>query len=51
MNPMLTKLKEMRELDGAVRTTGLPDAVIERFAATDAALVEAIDDLGAGGPS
>jgi acetylornithine/succinyldiaminopimelate/putrescine aminotransferase len=44
MNPMLTKLKEMRELDGAVRTTGLPDAVIERFAATDAALVEAIDE-------
>lgn len=44
MNPMLTKLKEMREFDGAVRTSGLPDATIERFAAHDAALVEAIDE-------
>jgi len=44
MNPMLTKLKEMREFDGAVRTSGLPDAIIERFAAHDAALVEAIDE-------
>jgi acetylornithine/succinyldiaminopimelate/putrescine aminotransferase len=41
---MLTKLKEMREFDGAVRTSGLPDAIIERFAAHDAALVEAIDE-------
>ena len=44
MNPMLTKLKEMREFDGSVRTSGLPDAVIERFATRDADLVEAIDE-------
>jgi acetylornithine/succinyldiaminopimelate/putrescine aminotransferase len=44
MNPMLAKLKEMREFDGTVRTTGLPDAVIERFAARDPELVEAIDE-------
>jgi acetylornithine/succinyldiaminopimelate/putrescine aminotransferase len=44
MNPMLAKLKEMREFDGAVRTSGLPDAVIERFAARDPELVEAIDE-------
>ncbi|GAA0721136.1 aminotransferase class III-fold pyridoxal phosphate-dependent enzyme [Dokdonella soli] len=44
MNPMLAKLKEMREFDGAVRTRGLPDAVIERFAERDPALVEAIDE-------
>jgi len=44
MNPMLAKLKEMREFDGAVRTTGLPDAVIERFLASDPALGEAIDE-------
>ena len=43
MNAMLTKLKEMREFDGAPRTSGLADAVIERFAQTDPALVEAID--------
>lgn len=44
MNSMLTKLKEMREFDGAVRSSGLPDAVIERFAESDANLVEAIDE-------
>jgi acetylornithine/succinyldiaminopimelate/putrescine aminotransferase len=44
MNPMLAKLKEMREFDGAVRTTGLPDAVIERFLDADPELVEAIDE-------
>jgi acetylornithine/succinyldiaminopimelate/putrescine aminotransferase len=44
MNPMLTKLKEMREFDGAVRTSGLPDAAIQRFAERDPALVEAIDE-------
>ena len=44
MNPMLTKLKEMREFDGAVRTSGLPDAVIERFSTRDQNLVEAIDE-------
>ena len=44
MNPMLTKLKEMREFDGAVRTTGLPDAVIEQFVERDPALAEAIDE-------
>jgi acetylornithine/succinyldiaminopimelate/putrescine aminotransferase len=44
MNPMLTKLKEMREYDGAVRSSGLPDAVIERFVERDPQLVEAIDE-------
>ncbi|MBO9663669.1 aminotransferase class III-fold pyridoxal phosphate-dependent enzyme [Dokdonella sp.] len=41
---MLAKLKEMREFDGAVRTSGLADAAIERFVQTDPALVEAIDE-------
>ncbi|MEO7063404.1 MAG: aminotransferase class III-fold pyridoxal phosphate-dependent enzyme [Dokdonella sp.] len=41
---MLTKLKEMREFDGALRTSGLADAVIERFAETDPNLVETIDE-------
>ena len=44
MNPMLAKLKEMREFDGAVRTTGLPEDVVARFAETDPELVEAIDE-------
>jgi acetylornithine/succinyldiaminopimelate/putrescine aminotransferase len=44
MNPMLAKLKEMREFDGAVRTSGLADAAIERFVQTDPQLVEAIDE-------
>lgn len=45
MNPMLAKLAEMRTFDdGALRTTGLPDAAIERFLATDPALTEAIDE-------
>ena len=45
MNPMLAKLTEMRTFDdGALRTTGLPDALIERFLATDPALTEAIDE-------
>lgn len=44
MNPMLTKLNEMREFNGAVRTTGLPDAVIERFLDSHPALIEAIDE-------
>jgi len=44
MHPMLTKLKEMREFDGAVRSSGLPDAVVEQFADRDPALVEAIDE-------
>ncbi|WP_131999224.1 aminotransferase class III-fold pyridoxal phosphate-dependent enzyme [Dokdonella fugitiva] len=41
---MLAKLKEMREFDGTVRTTGLPDAAIERFLAADAELTQAIDE-------
>ncbi|MEO6343579.1 MAG: aminotransferase class III-fold pyridoxal phosphate-dependent enzyme [Dokdonella sp.] len=41
---MLTKLKEMREFDGEVRTSGLPDAVIEGFAESDADLIEAVDE-------
>ena len=44
MNAMLTKLKEMREFDGAVRTGGLPDAVVGGFADSDPGLVEAIDE-------
>lgn len=44
MNPMLAKLKEMREFDGAVRTSGLDDASIERFLQSDPALGEAIDE-------
>ncbi|MEO5560309.1 MAG: aminotransferase class III-fold pyridoxal phosphate-dependent enzyme [Dokdonella sp.] len=44
MHPMLTKLKEMREFDGEVRTSGLPDAVIEGFAESDADLIEAVDE-------
>ena len=44
MNPMLNKLHEMREFNGAVRTSGLPDAVIERFLDSHPALVEAIDE-------
>jgi acetylornithine/succinyldiaminopimelate/putrescine aminotransferase len=41
---MLAKLKEMRDFDGEVRTRGLADEAIERFAAHDTALVEAIDE-------
>jgi acetylornithine/succinyldiaminopimelate/putrescine aminotransferase len=44
MNPMLAKLGEMREFDGAVRTTGLPDELVTRFAESDPALAEAIDE-------
>lgn len=45
MNPMLAKLAEMRSFgDGALRTSGLPDALIERFLASDPALTEAIDE-------
>ncbi len=44
MHAMLTKLKEMREYDGAVRSGGLPDTVIEQFADRDPALVEAVDE-------
>ncbi|MBN8727454.1 MAG: aminotransferase class III-fold pyridoxal phosphate-dependent enzyme [Xanthomonadales bacterium] len=41
---MLAKLKEMRDFDGAVRTTGLPDEVIADFLERDSALAEAIDE-------
>lgn len=44
MNAMLAKLKEMREFDGALRTSGLADAIIEHFAEADPNLVEAIDE-------
>ncbi|NII53225.1 aminotransferase class III-fold pyridoxal phosphate-dependent enzyme [Luteibacter sp. SG786] len=37
-------LRELRDFGGAPRTRGLPDATITRFAATDASLVEAIED-------
>ncbi|QWT18331.1 aminotransferase class III-fold pyridoxal phosphate-dependent enzyme [Bacillus sp. NP157] len=37
-------LREMRDFGGKARTTGLPDATIERFAAHDADLRRAIDE-------
>ncbi len=46
MSP-IAKLEELRRHGGAARTTGLADAVIERFAATDADLVAAIDEAHA----
>jgi len=43
MNALVTKLKEMRDFGGAIRTPGLPDAQIERHAERHPELVEAID--------
>ncbi|HEY4091256.1 MAG TPA: aminotransferase class III-fold pyridoxal phosphate-dependent enzyme [Luteibacter sp.] len=40
-------LREMRDFGGKARTTGLPDATIERFAAHDANLRRAIEDAAA----
>jgi acetylornithine/succinyldiaminopimelate/putrescine aminotransferase len=40
-------LREMRDFGGKARTTGLPDATIERFAAHDASLRRAIEDAAA----
>jgi len=40
---LIDKLNDMRRYGGAIRTTGLADAVIERFAANHADLREAID--------
>jgi acetylornithine/succinyldiaminopimelate/putrescine aminotransferase len=37
-------LREMRDFGGKARTTGLPDATIERFAAHDASLRRAIEE-------
>jgi len=46
MSP-IAKLEELRRHGGAARTQGLPDAVIERFAASDADLMAAIDEAHA----
>jgi acetylornithine/succinyldiaminopimelate/putrescine aminotransferase len=43
MNALTTKLKEMRDFGGALRTPGLADAEIEREAARHPELVEAIE--------
>ncbi len=43
MNAQMTKLKEMRDFGGAVRTPGLADARIESEAARHPELVEAIE--------
>lgn len=43
MNRLISKLREMRQVGGAIRTSGLPDEVIEAFAATHPELGEAID--------
>jgi acetylornithine/succinyldiaminopimelate/putrescine aminotransferase len=40
-------LRELRDFGGIARTRGLPDATISRFAATDAALVQAIEEAAA----
>ncbi|UPG95760.1 aminotransferase class III-fold pyridoxal phosphate-dependent enzyme [Luteibacter aegosomatissinici] len=40
-------LREMRDFGGKARTTGLPDATIERFAAHDASLRQAIEEAAA----
>jgi acetylornithine/succinyldiaminopimelate/putrescine aminotransferase len=40
---ILDKLSTLRNAGGSVRTTGLPDDVIERFAARDERLGEAVD--------
>ncbi|MEP6940716.1 MAG: aminotransferase class III-fold pyridoxal phosphate-dependent enzyme [Rudaea sp.] len=46
MSP-IAKLEQMRRHGGAARTTGIADAAIERFAASDADLVAAIDEAHA----
>ena len=43
MNALVTKLKEMREFGGAIRTPGLGDAQIESASAIHPELVEAIE--------
>jgi acetylornithine/succinyldiaminopimelate/putrescine aminotransferase len=43
MNALVTKLKEMREFGGALRTTGLSDAQIESASAQHPELVETIE--------
>ena len=44
---VIATLREMRDFGGKARTTGLPDATIERFAAHDANLRRAIEDAAA----
>ncbi len=44
MQPILMKLKEMREFGGALRTTGLSDDVITRFLDCGPALGQAIEE-------
>ncbi|HVT31963.1 MAG TPA: aminotransferase class III-fold pyridoxal phosphate-dependent enzyme [Rhodanobacteraceae bacterium] len=43
MNALVTKLREMRDFGGTLRTKGLGDAEIERASATHPELVEAIE--------
>ena len=42
--PILEKLQTLRTIGGAPLTRGLPDPVIERFAALDSRLEQAVDD-------
>lgn len=44
---LIAKLNEMRSYGGAIRTTGISDAAIERFARQDAGLVAAIEEAHA----
>jgi acetylornithine/succinyldiaminopimelate/putrescine aminotransferase len=44
---VIATLREMRDFGGKARTTGLPDATIERFAAHDANLRRAIEEAAA----
>lgn len=41
---LIEMLREMREFGGAARTRGLADAIIERFSASDATLVQAVEE-------
>lgn len=47
MNSLLAKLKQMRDFGGSIRTVGLPDDLVERFAGSDAQLAQAINEAHA----
>lgn len=47
MNPLLAKLKQMRDFGGSIRTVGLPDDLVERFAGSDVQLAQAINEAHA----
>ncbi len=40
---VLAKLEQLRQSGGSIRTTGLDDAIVERFAASDPQLGQAVD--------